>query len=457
MPETRNRSHRHAGLLLALGILVLGFVAWNRREPPPRPRPRNVIFILVDTLRADRLSTYGYERSTSPNLDAFARESVRFLNARSQAPCTFPSVNSLLTSRWPSAFLGQPDQAVGIPEGIPSLAEILHARGFHTVAVSASAVVRRSPSRYNPLGGFGRGFDVFDEECVWKSAGCVNRRALPHLRKGDRPLFAYLHYLDPHGPYQPPEHYRRRFALGRPDKLWVRIGDVNPIADWLYRGKENPGFTAQDLRHLSDLYDDEIAFFDESFDDLLAALRASGLLDESVVIFAADHGEEFLEHGHVKHCRTLFDTSLRVPLLIHVPGMDARTVSAPVQNLDLVPTLLDLLGLAPSSAPFDGRTLRPLLEGKRAPSPLQHALMGTLRSASDGRYKLIADLATHTYALYDLAADPSETKNVLTLRRHESARLRQSLIAWLAASEGPEGLRRSREAEERLRALGYIQ
>src|SRR6185295_9992743 len=98
--------------------------------------------------------------------------------------------------------------------------------------------------------------------------------------------FAYLHYLDPHGPYQPPEHYRRRFALGRPDKPWVRTGDVNPIADWLYSGKQNPGFTAADLRYLSDLYDDEIAFFDESFVELLNALRDSGLLDESIVVLA---------------------------------------------------------------------------------------------------------------------------------------------------------------------------
>ena len=458
MPGKRNRSRRHAGLLLAtLAVFVLGFVAWDRREPPPLPRPRNVIFILVDTLRADRLGSYGYGRSTSPNVDAFAHESVRFANARSQAPCTFPSVNSMLTSRWPGAFLSQPDGAVGIPEGIPSLAEILHARGFRTVAVSASAVVRRSPSRYNPLGGFGRGCEVFDEECVWKSAGCVNRRALPHLGRGDRPLFLYLHYLDPHGPYQPPAHYHRRFARGRPDKLWVRIGDVNPVADWLYSGKQNPGFTATDLRYLSDLYDDEIAFFDESFAELLAALNTSGLLDDSIVVFAADHGEDFLEHGHVKHCRTLFDTSLRVPLLIHVPGLDARTVTSPVQNLDLVPTLLDLLGLDASPYPFDGRTLRPLLEGKRAPAPLQHALMGTLRSAADGHYKLITDLATNTYALYDLAADPGETKNLLTLHRRTFIHLHQALDVWLAANEGPEGLRRSRKAEERLRALGYIQ
>jgi arylsulfatase A-like enzyme len=454
MPEKRNRSRCHTGLLLAV---ALSLAACGRGEPQSPPRPRNVIFILVDTLRADRLGSYGYGRSTSPNFDAFARESVRFANARSQAPCTFPSANSILTSRWPSAFLGQADQALGIPEGIPSLAEILRARGFRTIAISASAVVRRSPTHYNPFGGFGRGFDVFDEECVWRSAGCVNRQALPYLRRGDRPLFAYLHYIDPHGPYQPPRNYQRRFATGRPEKKWVRTGDINPIGDWLYKGKENPGFTPADVRYLSDLYDDEIAFFDERFTELLTALRDSGLLDESIVVFAADHGEEFLEHGHVKHCRTLFETSIHVPLLLHIPGVETRTVTVPVQNLDLVPTLLDALGLDASPYHFEGRSLRPLLEGKRASVPLQHGLIGTLRSASDDRYKLIADLATGTYSLFDLVADPGETKDVLASRRRDFARLRQGLNAWLASTEGTDGLRRSQEAEERLRSLGYIQ
>jgi arylsulfatase A-like enzyme len=132
-------------------------------------------------------------------------------------------------------------------------------------------------------------------------------------------------------------------------------------------------------------------------------------------------------------------------------------VSAPVQNLDLVPTLLDALGLDASPYFFDGRTLKPLLEGKSGPAPLQHGLIGTLRSASDDRYKLIADLATGTYSLFDLTADPGETKDVLPSHRRVFARLRQGLDTWLAASEGKDGLRRSREAEEKLRSLGYIQ
>lgn len=425
-------------------------------------RPRNVIFILVDTLRADHLSTYGYERPTSPSLDAFAEEAVKFEDARGQASCTFPSVNSILTSRWPAAFLGQPNQALGIPEGIPSLAEILRAHGYRTVAVSASAVVRNTPSRFNPTAGYGRGFDVFQEDCVWKSAACVNRQAAPFLKQGDQPLFLYLHYIDPHGPYHPPEDWRPRFATGRTEKTWVRSGDPNPIGDWLYKGKENPGVTPADLGYLQDLYDEEIAYFDSRFARLLKSLRSSGLMEDSIVVFASDHGEEFLEHGHVKHCRTLFDSSIRVPLLLKIPGVDPQTISAPVQNLDLVPTLLDYLGIGTAGYTFEGRSLRPVLEdSKEASGELQYGLQGAFRSASDGRYKLIQDLAAGTFALYDLEADPGEKADVLRRERRAYARLRDALTGWITKAEGhgtgDESLRKAKEAEEKLRSLGYIE
>ena len=357
----------------------------------------------MDTLRADRLSGYGYARPTSPNFDAFAREAVKFDANRSQASCTFPSANSILTSRWPSAFLGQPDQKLGIPEGIPSIAEILHAQGYRTVAVSASAVVRRSPSRFNPSGGFDRGFDVFEEECVWKSAACVNRVAGPHLKRGDKPLFLYIHYIDPHGPYQPPKEWPRKFAMGQPEKEWVRAGDPNPIGNWLYKGEPNPGFTPADLQHLRDLYDDEIAFFDERFAELLRSIRGAGLMDDSILVFVSDHGEEFLEHGEIKHCRTLFDSSVHVPLLLKIPGVDPKTVTRPVQSLDLVPTLVDYLGVR-TGARFAGRSLRAEIEGKTRRTSVRPAGDAAQRL----RRPLQADRGSGGGApkLFDLQADP---------------------------------------------------
>jgi Sulfatase len=465
---------------------------------PALPPPHNVIFILVDTLRADHLAPYGYRRDTSPNLDALGRESLLFLDDRSQSSCTFPSVNSILTSRAAQAFLGQPGGAMGLPAGIPGLAEILRARGFHTAAVSASPIVRASPGRFNPGGGFGRGFDSFQEDCVWKAADCVTDQALPHLARDPRPLLLYLHYLDPHGPYSPPPGYRRRFALGHPAKEFVRAGNPNPIAGWLYAHGPDPGVTVADLAFLEDLYDDEISFFDSQLGRLLAGLRASGLLDDSIVVFAADHGEEFLEHGDVKHCHNLFDTTVRTPLLLRVPGARARAVAEPVENLDIVPTLLDLLGPgaaggtggpgaagrtggtgaaagkggaggsggagaggpgAAVGARFEGRSLRPAIEGRPLPPGWQRAAQGSLRSVSDGRLKLVHDLGTGRFALYDLAADPGETRDVLAERRRDFRRLRDVLGGWLARTEGQaagESVRRAEEADRRLRALGYL-
>jgi arylsulfatase A-like enzyme len=433
-------------------------------------RPRNVILILVDTLRADHLGVYGYGRDTSPNLDALAREATLFEDARSQASCTFPSVNSLLTSRYPAVFLGQPDKSMGIPQGVPPLAEILRGRGFRTAAVSASPVVRKSPSRFNPAGGYDRGFERFHEDCLWKSAECVNRAALEQLNAlntdDGRPFFLYLHYMDPHGPYAPPAGFARRYATpenGEPEKEFIRAGNPNPIGDMLYKGAPDPGVTPADLQHLVDLYDDEIAYFDTQLAELIAELREAGRLEDTLLVLASDHGEEFLEHGHIKHCRTLFDTSIRVPLLLRVPGLGASAVPHPVENVDVVPTLLDYLGVDTAGLTLEGESLRPLIEGE-APAPengRQLASQGPWRSIADDRFKLIHDLARGRFALYDLTADPGETTDVLRRERRSFHELHEALTAWIARTEGDaaagESLRQAEEAEKRLRALGYLE
>jgi arylsulfatase A-like enzyme len=444
-------------LFLLLAPLLAGTaLACSKPEPP---RPRNVIFILVDTLRADHLGAYGYARPTSPNVDALARESLQFEDSRSQASCTFPSANSILTSRYPSAFLGQaPERALGIPDSIPSIAEILQERGFRTAAVSASPVVRNTPGRFNPGAGFGRGFESFHEDCVWKNAACVNRAAIPLLESTDkRPFFLYLHYLDPHGPYAPPKNHRRRWALGKPEKKFVRDGNPNPIGDMLYKGAPDPGVTPADLQYLKDLYDEEIAFFDSRLPELMAAIRKAGLLDDTILVFAADHGEEFLEHGHIKHCRVLFDSSIKTPLLLRIPGVEPRKIAQPVQNLDLVPTLLDYLGVDTAGLTFEGKSLRPLIEGTGETDPHQYGMQGTLRSAADGQHKLIHDLGQGSFALYDLKADPREMRDTLRTERRAFHGLREALTAWLSRTEGKGKAEESLEAERKLRSLGYIE
>jgi arylsulfatase A-like enzyme len=441
-------------LLLALAAVLALLAACKL----PTQRGRwNVLLVLVDTQRADRLGAYGYARPTSPNLDAFAAGAHLFEDARAQSSCTFPSANSLLTSRYPARFLAQPRRALGIPAGIPSLAEMLGPRGWSTAAVSASPVVRATKSRHNPRAGFGRGFERFDEHCEWRDGGCVTNRALATLDRLREPFFLYLHYMDPHGPYNPPRELRERFALGKSDLRWVRRGNPNPLADMIYKKGPRVEYTADDVRYLQGLYDGEVAFFDQQLGRLIDNLRERDVLDRTVVALVSDHGESFLEHGHVKHCRTLYDTEIRTPLVLRLPRQreGARHAGA-VQNLDLVPTLLDLLGEEAAGGTLEGRSLVPMLEGRSLEPGLAFASIGALRSVADEHHKLIHDLREKTWRLYDLEADPGELHDLARTDRRTFVRLRDALLAWVKSVEGEDGLEKSEEADRRLQALGYL-
>jgi len=444
-----SKSGREAALAL-LGLLLAAC------SPPPR----NVVLVLVDTLRADHVGAYGYGRPTTPSFDAFAAQGILFERAWSQASCTFPSVNSLLTSRYPARFLGQPGGAMGIPPEQPALPEILGRAGYATAAVSASPIVRRTPTRFNPGGGFGRGFERFDESCLWRDATCVTARARAELGQLRPPFFLYLHYMDPHGPYQPPAGAPRRFAGECAGPDFICRGDPNPIARMLYSGGPRVEAGPAAMAALLDLYDEEIRHWDSSFGDLLAALKEAGLDETTAVVVASDHGEEFLEHGHVKHCRTLFDTETRVPLALRAPWHGGgRRVEAPVQNLDLAPTVLEAVGRPHLDAGFEGRSLLP---GARDSAPLAGSLFasqGALRSVTDGRRKLIHDLRAGRFWLYDLDADRGETRDLLTAAPEQARPLRRELLTWLRQVEGETSrtLDAAAEMEERLRALGYLQ
>ena len=430
--------------------------------PAKESPPVNAIVVLVDTLRADHLSAYGYARPTSPAFDRLAAESALFERAYSQAACTFPSVNSLLTSRAAPLFWGQPGRRMGIPAGVTTLAEVLSAHGYATLAVSASPVVRKSPTSFNPEGGFDRGFDVFDDErCLWRDARCVVSGALDLLGKVEGPFFAYLHFMDPHGPYQPPPEHRRRFAAPDAGAAASAARDPNAIARGLRRGGTPVELDAADRDQLIALYDEEISWWDERFGELVRALGERGLLENTVLVVAADHGEAFLEHGQVKHCHTVFEEETRTPLLVRLPGRAPRRglrISEPVENLDIAPTLLQALELEPERA-FDGRSLLPLLRGERAAAAPATSAQGSLRALVDRGFKLILDLESGAESLYDLGADPAERHDVALERPEDLRRLRRLLDDNLAATEGSRehSIAAGREAAEQLRAFGYLQ
>ncbi len=449
------------GIMLTAVVLSSPACA-DRAEVPSEPaHPKNVILVLIDTLRADHTAIHGYPRPTTPILEQLAEESVVFDRARSQAGCTFPSMNSLLTSRYPFDFYRREPGEMGIPVEYPSIAEVLKAHGYITVAVSASPIVRATPSEHNPSAGFGRGFDIFDEQCLWREAACVNRRALEIIENLQEPFFLYLHYMDPHDSYEPPKTYQR-FAGPYEGFEFIAAGDPNPIGEMLYDDGPNVDIDDQDIKHLVDLYDDEILYVDTMLGEFLRSLRGTGALDDSIFILTSDHGEEFLEHGHVKHCRGVWDTLTRVPLLIRFPqGWGAQLVNAPVQLVDLLPTVLDALDLSPGRIEMEGISLLGPLTGQTPYRDFAFSDQVHYRSVDDGRHHLILDGLRWKYELFDTASDPLEQHDLVTTDPGRAMEFEARLKKWLTDTgqwkHFDMTLRAAEQQKDQLRALGYLE
>jgi len=447
-PSPLSRSTLVAGAL-ALGACAGGPAA----ESPPRP---NVLVVLVDTLRADRLSLYGYGRETSPHLDRFARErGVVFRSAWSNAACTYPSVNSLLTGRYPQRIVARMAEAgLTIPPEMPTLAERFAAAGWSTGAVSASTIVRATPSRINLRGGFDRGFGFFEESCAERGAACVNELALAALDRLPEPFFLYLHYLDPHSPYRPPKWAERRFSAGSAAAArgWARRGEPWSIQRKLYRGETGNEYGEADVRHLSDLYDDEVRFFDDQFGRLVAELDRRGLAARTVVAFVADHGEELHDNGGWAHCGDLaFESVLATPFVLAGPGIEPGARATPVSNVDLAPTLLELAGVDPVATDFDGASLVPLIaRGDGAlGGRVVFAAQGRIRAARDGGVRRALDLASGESWQQPLAGDGAAGGRDLAT----------ALAGWIRAVEGDAdaaAVERADRLEAELAALGYL-
>ncbi len=441
-------------MLLAVAIGCSG------GPPPQDEHPSNVVFVLVDTLRADHTSLHGYERPTTPNLDELAAESVVFERARSQAGCTYPSVNSIFTSRYAFEFYRRKSHSLGIPADFPTMAEVLKGQGYTTAAVSASPIVRATPSDRNPEGGFDAGFDVFDETCLWEPAACVTRRALELIEGLEEPYFLYLHYMDPHDHYQAPAGFQE--YAGEYDRFeFIANGDPNPIGEMLYNEGPPVEIDETDIQHLVDLYDDEIAYFDDQFGAFLTALRSSGALDRSMLVVTADHGEEFLEHGHIKHCRGVWNTLTHVPLILRLPSREPARISRPAELVDLFPTILDVLDVRGKETTLEGRSLIPLIDGRGIEQRFAFSDQSRYRSVDDGRFHLILDGGERTVTLYDTHADPLELRDLAADGHPEVERLADQLNLWLKRTgqwvRFDLALVAGQEQEEQLRALGYLE
>ncbi len=443
---------------------LLMLVASISCAPPSVPVPRHLIVISIDTLRADHLGCYGYERPTSPAIDAFASRGVLFSDAAATSPWTLPSHGSLLTGLYPVRH-GAHTAKTSVSEGVKTLAERLGGEGFATAAVVNSTYLTRW--------GLQRGFESFShvpESVRDREPSDVTDRALNWLEDRDRGsgrFFLFLHYYDVHSDYASLPRFERRF-VGSYDG--PADGTTAQMLDHRY-GKTR--LRQEDADHLRDLYDGGIVQLDHQLDRLFRGLDEMGIAERSLIVLTSDHGEEFLEHGGVLHGLTQYQEVLAVPLIVVGPGVPAgRRVATVASLIDVMPTALERLDLA-IPPDLDGISLvatwtRP--EGSLPPRTLfseadfvfdpetKVKARGSKRTARDRRFRLHYDVSTGQRQLFDLSRDPLEQRDVLADRTDEASALFGQLEIFLR--EDPvytESPRLSGEELERLRTLGYAQ
>jgi arylsulfatase len=463
-------------------------------------RPMNVLLILIDSLRADHLGAYGYHRPMSPFLDKLASEAVVFENAASVSSYTRESVASLFTGLLPSIGGAKGWEARPAPE-TKTLAEHLAAHGYRTAAISNSIMIRHPD--------FMQGFDqsVFPGQSQMTSGNGprLTARALDFLDEvGASPFFLYTHYLDPHGPYEPPPAYRALVDVPPVPEPVALYGGARRNASMLAAEGFGPGEAR--FEDMVARYDAELKFVDDTIAALLEGLKSRDLYDNTLIILTADHGEEFMDHAFLEHAWTLYEESLHVPLVFHAPSMlQPRRASSRVSLVDVSPTVTTLLGLPPLSTSSDGVPLLAQRDGTWTPGKSSTPRVGELliqtrhllRSFTEREWKYIAgwkwttgeerdalvaaqptlrralaggnlDIVdtinsspTHE-ELYNLAVDPQEEEDLSALHPEVLERFRKHLKAFQeragatgieqADEEGP--LTEERAAE--LEALGYL-
>jgi len=481
-----------------------GAIAATGSSDDSRP---NVLLISIDTLRADRVSAYGHDVPTTPRLDRLASEGILFARTASVSSFTTPAHASMMTGLFPgvhgAAYQRSNPSAFVIHEilpDVPMLAEILSEEGYETAGFVASPMVG---SQF----GFNRGFGHFDEEydrlrsgrgrfLSWtllfrvmrrggvlhdrdvdseRGADEVNARALAWWsgREADRPFFMFVHYYDPHAPYEPPAGHD---PGGNPDPSLANL-DMNALLRREYT------LTEKARQDVLSLYDAEIHAVDARVGEILDRLEEAGDLERTLVIVTSDHGESFGEHGHWGHNMFLYEDLLGIPFIVRPPGgLDGGRVVEEVvaQPTDILPTVLSRIGVRPPDG-TQGRDLSRYLGagGAEPPAGLDSPLLAfadlernvnwgarwgahldrDLASARADRWKYILS-STGEEELYDLETDPGETQNLVRQERDTLHSMRELLESWRSTLD-PAGARGAPSMDEgvieSLRSLGYVQ
>ncbi|MEO1086103.1 MAG: sulfatase, partial [Acidobacteriota bacterium] len=418
-------------------------------EPAPAPDRPHVLLISLDTLRADRLGSYGHTRDTSPFLDSLADGGTRFAHAFVNTHGTPPSHATLFTSLYQESHRvshgvrsGRADHRM--PEDLPSLPQVLLDAGYHTVAVTGGGFMSADF-------GWQRGFERFHEDDLADGADQLFRAI--RSRDDGTPIFAFFHTYEIHSPYDPEDPY---------PTLWGELdAEVDATSEGLKaRSREKP-FRLENAEReaLLKLYDAGIRYTDDVLKELFERLDAIGFLDHALVIITSDHGEEFGEHGSLLHPATLYDELVSVPLIISGPEVEANKVDTRlVSTIDIAPTIYSYLGVRAPRWSGGVDLLAPYAPGRGEVFFQYGDLLHGVRTPN---FKLIQNSKTGGVQLFDLQEDPDERRNIARRRPGVVETLTAQLEQWRSsvprfAARSDEAPTLSDERLDELRALGYV-
>ncbi|OGW12570.1 MAG: hypothetical protein A3G93_00335 [Nitrospinae bacterium RIFCSPLOWO2_12_FULL_45_22] len=459
--------------MLFLTLLIF-FPPWMILMSARPLKEKNILLIVIDTLRANHLGCYGYKRSTTPNINRLAKGGVLFTNAYSQSSWTKTSIASLMTGAYPyrhNVFYENGDYSA-LPKEVVTIAEVLLNSGYKTVGFSANPHII-------PEFGFSQGFSSFQYDILWRqnSTEVVTEIVINYLRrrKGLKSTFMYVHYLDPHDTYTPSLPCEEFSHAYQPDNPAVRDGEAYTLSGArslktkLHMGVIPTPYpmSSNDLEFLMALYDCEISQVDEGVGRILATLEDIGAMDNTIIIVTSDHGEGFLEHGMLTHGYQLFNETVKIPLIIYEPGSPYRSLryDNPVELIGVFPTILSLLGIT-FSGDIDGNILPPFESSSTSQD--DSIAFGITRFRKQdkafllqGDWKIIRDFVKAETSLFNIAEDPLEKVDVvddnpdivnnMSRRMVKIIRRPMKPISSVGFSQPDNPI-----LKERLRSLGYL-
>lgn len=444
-----------AGLLTATMLIACSwpFSEQETRDEPPDDRP-NVLLVSLDTLRADHLPFYGYERDTAPFMSKLASEGMLFTTAYSQSSSTAPTHASMFTGLHAPQH-GYYSVRFELSDAQTTLAEVMKDAGFRTFSVASSI-------RFVPETGFPQGFDHYTriEGAKVDRGPQVTRQALEWANEDSAtPFFAFVHYFDAHAPYAAPEGFRTLWHPG------LDSPQPGKTAAFIKEYREDPdAVSPEQLDYLRALYDAEIRYLDTHIEALVAGLPEDR---PTLVVITSDHGEGFHEHGYLGHSDYVYEELVRVPLLFWGAGVPAGSSEMPAQTVDLMPTILEHVGIEVPEG-LAGQSLKPLFSGgevDRSDGDLVFVQTpkrwGITKTLPTGRFKLDVRLAGQQKAsIYRLDQDPQGMVDVSLTYPQEKDALLLEMAAWDFEDAHGRAVERPEVPEEELKqleALGYIE